>query len=162
VSQPPPEFYQAFPESLKRCRRCQVAVQPTDLTCPECQAPRPALAEFHGEGYEWRSEATWMGYPLVHVAFGLDAEGRTRVAEGIVAVGQRATGALAVGVIARGFVSLGVLSFGVFSFGVVAVGALAAFGCNAVAPFAIGVAAFGYWAGGVSAMGWTILFSVAR
>lgn len=162
MSQLPPEFYKAFPTSQPRCRVCQAVVEPDAPFCPTCQAPRPTLPEFQGEGYDWRSRGTWMGYPLVHVAFGMDADGRGRVAEGIVAIGQKANGAVAIGLIARGFVSLGVISFGVFSVGVVALGGLAAFGVNAVAPYALGVVAAGYWAGGVSASGWKILFSVAR
>ncbi|MES2572343.1 MAG: zinc-ribbon domain-containing protein, partial [Verrucomicrobiota bacterium] len=82
------------------CRACGTPVDADALTCPECGAPRPARAEWHGEGYEWKSELTWMGSPLAHIAFGIDREGKVRTARGIVAIGQRAVGVIACGVIA--------------------------------------------------------------
>src|SRR3954467_9859386 len=56
----------AIPMSLapplpSSCRVCQAEVLATDLTCPHCGAPRPARAEFSGEGYEWCTAATWLG-----------------------------------------------------------------------------------------------------
>ena len=141
------------------CRVCQQPVSADALTCPHCQAPRPARAEFTGEGYEWRSTSHWLGSPLVHIAFGMDADGRPRVARGIVAIGQRARGGVAIGVMATGIVAIGFVAIGLLSFGFVALAAGAAFGLNAVAPFAIGVAAAGYWSGGLAAWGWHVLFS---
>ena len=144
------------------CRQCAEPVDPRDAVCPHCHAPRPAVREWHGEGFEWRSPAQWLGQPVVHVAFGNGADGRPRVARGVIAVGQRAVGGVAVGIIATGFVAIGVISLGVFSFGIVAVAAGAALGVNALAPFAFGVVAAGYTVGGVAAYGWKILFAVSR
>ena len=144
------------------CRQCAQPVDDQSAVCPHCHAPRPAVCEWHGEGFEWRSQAQWFGVPAMHVAFGNGADGRPRVARGVIAVGQRAVGGVAVGILATGFVAIGVLGFGVFSFGVVAVAAGAAVGVNALAPFAFGVVAAGYVAGGVAAYGWKILFAVAH
>jgi hypothetical protein len=138
------------------CRVCRAEVLTSDLTCPYCGAPRPARAEFFGEGYEWHTSATWIGAPLIHVAFGMDPEGRPRVARGVIAIGQRARGGVAIGLIATGFVAIGFVAIGLFSVGIVAVAALAAVGVNAVAPWAFGVVAFGYWAGGLAPLGWRV------
>jgi hypothetical protein len=145
-----------------RCRECREPVAASALECLHCGAPRPERAEFHGEGYEWKSGGTWMGEPLVHIAFGLDTDGRARTARGVIAVGQRARGVVAIGIVAVGFVAIGIIALGAVSFGVVAVALLAAAGVNAFAPFAFGVVAVGFAAGGLQAIGWKILFSLAR
>ena len=106
---------------LTPCRQCCEPVDAQSAVCPHCHAPRPALAEWHGEGFEWRSPGQWCGVPVVHVAFGNGADGRPRVARGLIAVGQRAVGGVAVGIVATGFVAIGVVGLGVFSVGVVAV-----------------------------------------
>ncbi len=147
---------------LTPCRQCHEPVDPRFAVCPHCAAPQPALAAWHGAGFEWRTRLLWMGAPVVHVAFGNGADGRPRVARGLIAVGQRAVGGVAVGIVATGFVAIGVVALGVFSVGVVAVGACMAAGVNALAPVAVGVVATGYAAGGVAAFGWKILFAVTR
>ena len=140
------------------CRVCGAGVKAADLRCPACGAPRPGQKTFHGEGFEWRTQGSWLGVPIVHIAFGMDESGRARVAKGVVAIGQRAVGGIAVGIVATGFLAIGVVSVGLFSAGVVALAGAGACGVNAFAPFAIGVVAGGYWAGGVAALGWRILF----
>lgn len=144
---------------LAPCRQCAEPVDARLAVCPHCNAPRPGQAEWHGEGYEWRTRMLWMGSPVVHIAFGNGADGRPRVARGLFAIGQRAVGGVAVGIVATGFVAIGVVSVGIFSLGVVAVAGLAAVGVNALAPLAIGFVAVGYTVGGVATVGWKILFS---
>jgi hypothetical protein len=142
------------------CRQCGEPIDPRLALCPHCDAPRPGQAQWHGEGFEWRSRAQWMGAPVVHIAFGNGADGRPRVAGGLIAIGQRARGGVAIGIIATGFVAIGVVGLGIFSIGVVAIGAVAAAGVNALAPVAVGVVAAGYTVGAVAPFGWKILFSV--
>lgn len=137
------------------CRQCGAPVEGDPLSCPQCEAPRPARPGFSGEGYEWQTAARWLGSPLVHVAFGMDATGRPRTARGVVAIGQRAVGGLAIGLTAFGIISVGLVSLGLFSTGVVAVGALAACGVNAFAPWACGVVAVGWSAAGLAALRFT-------
>lgn len=144
------------------CRDCSLPVSLDAVTCPQCGAPRPALREWNGDGYEWKSTTTLAGWPLVHIAFGIDRTGKIRTARGIVAIGQRAVGGIACGILSFGVVSLGVVSGGIVSLGVVAGGLVLACGVNAIAPLAFGVVAVGVMAGGVNAIGWKILFSVAR
>jgi hypothetical protein len=109
--------------------------------------------------YEYRSKVTLFGWPLLHVATGVDpTTGRRRSAKGIIAVGTAprgviAFGDVAVGVIACGIfcygpIAIGVVSMGIFAVGSVAVGLLLAMGGAALAPVAIGGAAFGYYASG--------------
>jgi len=143
-------------------RDCAHEVSADALTCPHCGAPRPARAEWQGEGYEWKSSRTWRGSPLVHVAYGIGRDGRLRTARGVIAIGQRAVGCIAIGIIARGILAIGIVAIGFVSLGVVAVGLLFAGGVNALALFAFGVVAAGYMAGGVHAIAWKILFSVTQ
>lgn len=137
-----------------RCRQCREPVAANAFDCPACGAPRPARSHYQGEGYEWSSAATWMGSPLVHVAFGIDSAGKVRTARGIVAIGQRAVGVLAIGIVAIGGVAIGLISLGFVSLGIVAVALLGAVGVNAIAPIAFGVVAIGYTVGGLAPIGW--------
>lgn len=142
------------------CRHCSRPVAPDAAVCPECGTAHPAGNT--AAGYEWKSEQTWMGWPLVHVAFGCDAAGRARVARGLIAVGGRAVGGIACGIVAAGGVALGAVSVGVVSVGVASFAALAAIGVNAIGPIAFGVVALGWVGGGVHFIGWKSLFSVTQ
>jgi hypothetical protein len=105
-----------------------------------------ALESWHGGvPFEYRSERTLFGFPLVHVKFGRSIVGeRTRRggwlfglgylggraashAKGWIAVGDVASGVLAFGAFARGVVAFGGMSLGVVSLGGLAAG-LFAFG----------------------------------
>ena len=90
--------------------------------------------------YEYKSQRTLFGLPLVHVRLGDRGFG---VAKGIFAVGNVAVGACAVGLAALGGGAIGLLSVGGGSFGAYAVGGGAvgtqiAIGGSASAPLAIG------------------------
>lgn len=146
------------PLPLTACRDCGHSVSPDAVACPECGAPRPALKEWNGEGYEWKSAVTWCGWPLVHVAFGIDRRGKLRTAKGIVAVGQRAVGVVSCGILSAGFVSIGIVSGGVISLGVVSMALALAAGVNAIGPCAIGVTAVGFFTAGVETIGSHALF----
>jgi len=109
--------------------------------------------------YEYRSKATLFGWPLLHIATGVDpTTGRKRSAKGIIAVGTAPRGVIAFGDVAVGVIACGIFCYGPISIGVVSVGILAvgsaavglgwAMGGVAVAPVAIGGAAFGYYASG--------------
>lgn len=147
--------------ALALCRQCRQEVSGDPVTCPHCGAPRPARAEWRGEGFEYKSARSFGAWPLVHVAFGIDRDGRIRTARGVIAIGQRAVGGVAIGILSLGIVSLGVVCGGVISLGVVAVALALACGVNAIAPVAFGVVAFGFVAGGLHPLGWKILFPPA-
>ena len=51
------------------CRPCKQPVSPDALACPACGAPYPAKPKWNGYGFEYKSETTLFGWPLVHVSF---------------------------------------------------------------------------------------------
>ncbi len=114
--------------------------------------------------YEYRSKATLFGWPLVHVAIGVNpATGRKRSARAIIAVGTAPRGLIAFGDVAVGVIACGIFGYGVVSFSVIAVGIFAcgsvaagllfAMGGMAIAPVAMGGLAFGWYANGAMAWG---------
>jgi len=120
-------------------------------------------------GFEYKSQKTLWGMPLLHIAYGMDpATGKKRTARGIVAMGQTARGVIAMGGVARGIfafggvaigcLAVGGISLGLISFGGLALGLLVGWGGLAVGPVALGGLAFGYmvmggFVGGVHAVG---------
>ncbi len=100
--------------------------------------------------YEYKSQATLLGLPLVHVHLSR-GNGRPAVAKGILAVGDVAFGAVAFGGLSAGLVSLGGLSLGL----------LLALGGLSVGLFALGGAALGVYAFGGVAIGYCALGGVA-
>lgn len=88
------------------------------------------------QSYEYKSQATLLGLPLVHVHLSR-GNGRPAVAKGILAVGDVAFGAVAFGGLSAGLVSLGGLSVGLFALGGVALGVYA-FGGVAIGYCALG------------------------
>jgi hypothetical protein len=114
--------------------------------------------------YEYRTKTTWFGWPLLHVAVGVNpATGRKRSARGIIAVGTAPRGIIAFGDEAVGVIACGIFGFGVVSFSVIAVGIFAcgsvaaglvfAMGGMAIAPVAMGGLTFGWFASGAMAWG---------
>jgi predicted Ser/Thr protein kinase len=106
-------------------------------------------------GYEYRSKITLFGWPLIHIATGMDPmTGRKRIAKGIIALGDMAIGGIAFGGCAIGGISLGGVSLGLFSFGGMAIGLLVAFGGGAIGALAVGGGAVGIIAVGGGAFGY--------
>lgn len=93
--------------------------------------------------YEYKSQKTVKGIPLVHVNFGL---GLYR-AKGIFAIGNVATGIFALGFISAGIIDIGLLALGLLAFGTVAVGLISmgtvAVGCVAMGAFSFGIFCMG-------------------
>lgn len=106
---------------------------------------------------EYRSKATLLGLPLVHLNVGPSAPGQPRrgIARGWIAVGDISFGVvLSVGGIAVGGLAIGGLALGVAALAGGAVGGVAVGGA-AVGLWAAGGAAFGLWAamGGLALAG---------
>jgi hypothetical protein len=119
-------------EAAIKCRYCGEFV--------DGRSRAAAALPAYGWGYEYRSKTTIAGWPLLHVAQGVDpATGAPRVARGVIAVGQIAVGVLAIGGVAFGGIALGGASLGLAALGGIAVGIGAAVG---------GVSASGYLAMG--------------
>lgn len=106
--------------------------------------------------FEYKSERTLFGLPLVHIngKWGGTAKGIVAVgckARGLVAVGFLSMGVLSAGCLSLGAVSLGALALGVLALGAVSVGLLLALGAVAAGFVAYGAAAFGGFAAGAFA-----------
>ncbi|MFV1968907.1 MAG: serine/threonine protein kinase, partial [Pirellulaceae bacterium] len=117
-------------------------------------------------GYEYRSPRELFGWPLVHIATGIDPRtGRKRVAKGIIAIGDVAVGGLfalgggAVGPIAIGGCGVGLYTIGGASLGLfgalggAAIGLGVSLGGLAIGTLAAGGGAVGYYAYGGGASG---------
>ena len=73
---------------MKQCRECSHEVSEQALSCPNCGAPRPAKDQWDGWGFEYKSQTTLMGLPLVHISFKYRPDRRPVPAKGIIAIGQ--------------------------------------------------------------------------
>jgi tRNA A-37 threonylcarbamoyl transferase component Bud32 len=117
-----------------------------------CEPPSPARSELYG--HEFRSRTTFRGWPLVHIAFGIDpATGRARTAKGMIAIGERAVGVIALGGVALGVIAFGGIGLGLLASGGLALGILAAVGGGAIGGVALGGGAIGLIAVGGGAIG---------
>jgi hypothetical protein len=90
--------------------------------------------------YEFTSKTKVFGIPLVHVNIG--GRYQTRVAKGIIAIGDISLGLVSIGGISVGLISVGGLSVGIAALGGIAAGYLA-IGAIAFGSVAIGAIAFG-------------------
>src|SRR5262249_24103733 len=67
-------------------------------------------------GFEYRSKAELFGLPLIHITSGRDpVTGNTRLARGVIAIGDRAQGVIAFGGLAGGVIAFGGMSYGVIA-----------------------------------------------
>jgi predicted Ser/Thr protein kinase len=114
--------------------------------------------------YEYRSRTTVFGWPLFHMARGVDpATGRKRSARGIIALGSSARGVIAFGDTAVGVIACGIFGYGIISVSMVGVGVISissvavglwwAVGGLALAPCAVGGLVIGYYACGQVVVG---------
>ncbi len=81
---------------MKPCRECGHEVSEQALTCPHCGAPQPASEKWDGWGFEYKSEATLFGWPLLHISFKYRPNRRPVPARGIIAIGQFGLGVITI------------------------------------------------------------------
>ncbi|HEX3730409.1 MAG TPA: RNA polymerase sigma factor, partial [Opitutaceae bacterium] len=97
--------------------------------------------------FEYRSRATLLGVPLIHIAWTRRIGRRKPPARGWIACGNQAYGLL----MAFGTVAVAPVSFGAFSIG------LLSWGCCAFGVYAMGGLSLGMWAVGCIALGWNAM-----
>ncbi|MBN1881267.1 MAG: zinc ribbon domain-containing protein [Deltaproteobacteria bacterium] len=142
------------------CPSCGAALRRGERFCPRCGHEYTSEHATGGvpakayRGFQWRTEAEILGWPVVHVAFGRDAAtGKVLVARGLIAVGQ-----FGVGLVTVAQVGVGVLfAFGQCVAGIVCVGQLALGALFGLGQFATGQTAIGQFAFGeyiLAQIGW--------
>jgi hypothetical protein len=112
------------------------------------------MAKGAAQFYEYRSQASLLGLPLVHIRTGTRPGEKGRPVLGWIAIGDVAVGVLlAIGGVAAGGVSVGGFSLGLCAIGGCGVGLVSCAGV-ALGLWTIGGAAFGWLAGGGLAVAW--------
>ena len=91
---------------LATCRECQHQVSPQAVACPSCGAPYPAKKKWDGWGFEYKSDASLAGLPLLHISFKYRPNRMPVPAKGVIAIGQFATGIVTVSQFGLGVVSI--------------------------------------------------------
>jgi hypothetical protein len=92
---------------MKTCRECRHDISGEALSCPYCGAPCPARDQWEGWGFEYKTETTLWGLPLVHISFKYRPNRIPVPARGIVAIGQFACGVFTLSQFGIGVVSVG-------------------------------------------------------
>lgn len=96
-----------------KCRRCGQFVTEETASCPHCGVLHPAETESGGRGFEYKSEATLFGLPILHISFkyrpsrsGWNTRPLPVPAKGVIAVGQVAFGIVTISQVGVGVFSL--------------------------------------------------------
>jgi hypothetical protein len=91
---------------MKTCRECNHRVSAQAVACPGCGAPHPAREKWDGYGFEYKSQSTFLGWPLVHISFKYRPNRVPVVARGIIAIGQFGVGLVNISQFGIGLFSL--------------------------------------------------------
>lgn len=91
---------------MRTCRECGQQVSQQAFSCPACGAPYPARAHWDGWGFEYKSRASFMGWPLLHISFKYRSNRMPVPARGIIAIGQFGIGVVNISQFGIGLFSL--------------------------------------------------------
>jgi len=91
---------------MRPCRECRHEVSEQATACPGCGAPFPAKEKWDGWGFEYKSAATVLGLPLLHISFKYRPNRMPVPARGVVAIGQFACGIFTLSQFGVGIVSI--------------------------------------------------------
>lgn len=156
--------------ALISCPECQREVSDKAPACPGCGYPMPGMGapQLQPPGgppipgmrraglpysYEYKSQKTIFGMPLVHIVYGPAWAGGMRPAKGFIAIGNVAIGVIAIGGFALGLFTLAGIGLGFICIAGIALGIGAGVGGIATGYFAIGGMAIGVYAIGGLAIG---------
>ena len=90
---------------MKPCRECQHQVSEQAMACPHCGAPYPTKEKWDGWGFEYKTNATLLGLPLLHISFKFRPNRVPVPAKGVIAIGQFAMGIFTISQFGVGVVS---------------------------------------------------------
>lgn len=91
---------------MKPCRECRHEVSEQAMACPQCGAPYPGKDKWDGWGFEYKSQATLLGLPLIHISFKYRPTRRPVPAKGVIAIGQFACGFFTLSQFGLGVISI--------------------------------------------------------
>lgn len=106
---------------MKECRECRQKVSEQAFSCPHCGAPYPAREKWDGWGFEYKSETTLFGLPLVHISFKYRPNRVPVPAKGIISIGQFGMGLMNISQFGFGLISISqftVAGFALAQFGI--------------------------------------------
>ncbi|MBI2815830.1 MAG: zinc ribbon domain-containing protein [Acidobacteria bacterium] len=100
---------------MKPCRECRHTISEQAAICPSCGAPYPAKEKWTGYGFEYKSSATLLGLPILHVSFKYRPNRVPVPAKGIIAIGQFAFGVITISQFGIGFFSVSQFTIAVYA-----------------------------------------------
>jgi hypothetical protein len=100
---------------MKKCRECQHDVSVQALACPNCGAPYPSQEKWNGWGFEYKSETTIMGWPLLHISFKYRPNRMPVPAKGIISIGQFGIGIINISQFGVGIISVSQFTVAVYA-----------------------------------------------
>lgn len=81
---------------MRPCRECGKEISEQAVHCPHCGAPYPARAKWDGWGFEYKSQASFLGLPLLHISFKYRPNRAPVVAKGVISIGQFGIGLISI------------------------------------------------------------------
>ena len=100
---------------MKPCRECQHQISEQATSCPSCGAPFPWKEKWDGWGFEYKTKATIMGLPLLHISFKYRPNRVPVPAKGVIAIGQFACGIITISQFGIGIVSISQFTVAVYA-----------------------------------------------
>lgn len=91
---------------MKPCRECNREVSEQAFSCPNCGAPYPVKEKWDGWGFEYKSEANFLGLPLLHISFKYRSNRVPVVAKGVLSIGQFGCGIINISQFGIGLISV--------------------------------------------------------
>jgi hypothetical protein len=100
---------------MKKCRECGNEVSGQALACPKCGAPYPAREKWDGWGFEYKSRATILGMPFIHISFKYRPNRVPVPAKGFISIGQFGIGVINISQFGIGFISISQFTVAVYA-----------------------------------------------